>query len=138
MEKNFEHRSKHLKKSLDRFSRIDVQESEEENVYDEIVGFRRKKMSLTGAVKSRASPLELERRIVSFKQLGLTNPFHPTTSFNATFEFLSSLHFSVPIYPQDEPPKCIFLPTSDLFQKMIAALAKYGHEGNRFFDRFSL
>ena len=90
------------------------------NIKNEEVELVRKKLvNLTQMVKSRTNPLELEFKITSFKQLGLTDPLHPTSSFASVLKFLNALEFEKPIYCVPKatvPPRCIFVPNTHMLQ----------------------
>jgi len=119
MKYNFDKGKAHLLNYLNRFSSDEMHESDDESESSEEVEVDirlKKKMGLTARVRMRANPLGSDKRIISFKQLGLTDPLLPTKSYNSAFDYLQSLSFSVPIYPRDESNfRCIFLPTPRLF-----------------------
>jgi hypothetical protein len=90
-------------------------------------------------IKAMSKP-EQAWRINSFKQLGFTDPLLPTKTFDLTLDFIMELDFDTPIYPSfstSGPPRCIFLPTTVLLERMMMAVIRYGGEKN-FFNRFGM
>ena len=73
------------------------------------------KQNLVKRCSAIANP-ERAWRINSFKQLGLTDPFTPTMTFDSTLNFLLALDFETPVYPllPSPSPGCIFIPTTSL------------------------
>jgi len=85
--------------------------------------------------------MDLYNEVTSFEEIGLTDPFKPRKSMGDTISLVKTFDFYTEVYPNCvmtqalealkekksiKPPKTVFLPSKQLFRKMIRALVKYG------------
>ena len=87
--------------------------------------------------------MELDKKIESFAQLCMSDPFSVKSGFDEPLDAAKLLKFKDDVYPRDgksskllealfkgdgyETVKCIFIPSREIVRSMVQCLVKYGN-----------
>ena len=84
--------------------------------------------------------VDTKNKITSFEMLGWTDPNQSNPQ--KPLKWLKSLSIDVNVYPSecfadDKPPRCIFVPETAIFNKMIETVAKHSENRHILYAKFS-